>query len=161
MQRAEVLLFDEHDARFAANLWLGRLTTGSDRFPHDTYGGVVPCIIESESRDRSVWTGSSLEFSRIVMPDDDERRSGETVTAKSLSLVVKSIIHNPWRRRSRIEFPYRPRFTRIQANHVRLSFDKVSPRKCLSTNAEIPCRFRFIDRIAKRLYQHYYDLIQY
>lgn len=74
MQRAEVLLFDEHDARVAANLWLGRLTTGSDRLPHDTYDGVVPCIIEPESRDRSVaaWTGSSLEFSRIVMPGDDE-----------------------------------------------------------------------------------------
>jgi len=37
----------------------------------------------------------SLEFPRIVIPGDDEKRSGETVTAKSLSLVVKSIIRSP------------------------------------------------------------------
>jgi len=35
---------DEHDARSAANLWLGRLTTGSDRFPHDTYGDVARAL---------------------------------------------------------------------------------------------------------------------
>lgn len=34
----------EQDARSEANLWLGRLTTGSDRFPHDTYGDVARAL---------------------------------------------------------------------------------------------------------------------
>lgn len=41
---AESGRLDEHDARSAANLWLGRLTTGSDRFPHDTYGDVARAL---------------------------------------------------------------------------------------------------------------------
>lgn len=31
-------------ARSAVNLWLGRLTTGSDRFPRDTYGDVARAL---------------------------------------------------------------------------------------------------------------------
>lgn len=31
-------------ARSAADLWLGRLTTGSDRFPHDTCGDVARAL---------------------------------------------------------------------------------------------------------------------